>query len=435
VFPATAAFKAPHFVQYVLSILRNRYHITPTTGSGYRVTTTLDLSLQTKAENAVQTQLARAGNYYNFHDGAVVSMDPKTGEILAMVGGVGNAAGGQINLATSPTRQVGSAFKIFTYTAAIENQKVTMETPILDEPLVFPIGGPNNGPYAPTNYDGQWHGVVPLKVALGNSLNIPALKVELNTGIPAVLDAARRMGVTSLTQPDSWYGPSLTLGSYPVSVLDMAVGASTLADLGVRHQPAAILQIKDPHGKIVFGVDPTQGAAQVISPQVAYIMAAILSDDQNRCLEFGCNGDLTLPDRQVAAKTGTSQGFRDNWTLGFTPSLTTVVWVGNADNSPLAHNATGIVGAAPIWHQFMEAALQGSPDEWYAMPSGLDQVGSDYYLPGTEDVSTGLDQPWPACPQSSYDLKTTTWSDIQVDGVPCVINHTRDLFNFFGIFR
>jgi membrane peptidoglycan carboxypeptidase len=435
VFPAAAVFKATYFVQYVLSILQHQYHITPSSASGYRVVTSLDLSLQAKAESAVRAQIARAGNYYNFHDGALVSMDPKTGEILAMVGGLSNAAGSQINLATAPTRQVGSAFKIFTYTAAIESQKVTMDTPILDEPLVFPIGGPNNGPYAPTNYDGQWHGLVPLKVALGNSLNIPALKVELTTGIPAVLDAARRMGVGSLTQPDDWYGPSLTLGAYPMSVLDMAVGASTLADLGMRHQPAAILQIKDPHGKVVFSADPTQGAAQVVSPPAAYIMAAILSDDQNRCMEFGCNGDLTLPDRQVAAKTGTSEGFHDNWTLGFTPSLTTVVWVGNPNNAPLAHNATGIVGAAPIWHQFMQSALEGTPNEWYAVPSGLDQVDSDYYLPGTEDISTRLDQPWPACPQSSYDPKTTTWSDIQVNGVPCVINHTPDLFGLFDIFR
>ena len=115
-----------------------------------------------------------------------------------------------------------------------------MDSPILDAPLVFPIGGAGNGPYAPTNYDGRWHGVVSVKEALGNSLNIPALKVELLTGIPAVLDVARRMGATSLTQPDSFYGPSLTLGAYPVSLLDMAVATSTLADLGVRHRPALV---------------------------------------------------------------------------------------------------------------------------------------------------------------------------------------------------
>src|SRR5205807_263911 len=192
-----------------------------------------------------------------------------------------NAPGGQINMATSPTRQVGSAFKVFTYSAALEQQRVNMDSPILDAPLVFPIGGAGNGPYAPTNYDGRWHGVVSVKEALATS---------------------------------------------------------TLADLGVRHRPSPILKITSATGKTSFAYDPAQNATQALSPDVAYIMASILSDDQNRCMEFGCNSDLTLGGRQVAAKTGTSEGFRDNWTLGFTPTLATVSWVGNPDNTPLSHN-------------------------------------------------------------------------------------------------
>jgi len=370
----------------------------------------------------VTAQVSRAGNYYNFHDAALVSLDPQTGEILAMVGGANyNAPGGQINMATSPTRQVGSAFKVFTYSAALEQQRVNMDSPILDAPLVFPIGGAGNGPYAPTNYDGRWHGVVSVKEALGNSLNIPALKVELLTGIPAVLDVARRMGATSLTQPDSFYGPSLTLGAYPVSLLDMAVATSTLADLGVRHRPSPILKITSATGKTAFAYDPGQNATQALSPDVAYIMASILSDDQNRCMEFGCNSDLTLSGRQVAAKTGTSEGFRDNWTLGFTPTLATVSWVGNPDNTPLSHSSTGIVGAAPIWHQFMANALQGVANSWYATPSGLDQFDANYFLPGTEFLSPVLAEPWPSCPSQVYDPKTTSWSMLMVNGVPCSI--------------
>jgi membrane peptidoglycan carboxypeptidase len=431
VFPPTNTVTASHFVDYVLTTLRQQFHVTPGTAGAVKVVTSLDLTLQQDAERAVQAQVAGPGRYYNFHDAALVSMDPKTGEVLAMVGGVtSNQASGKINMAVSPTRQVGSAFKIFTYTAAIESAKLNMVSPILDAPLKFPIGGPNNTPYAPTNYDGLWHGILPLKMVLGNSLNIPGIKAELWTGIPAVLDMARRMGVTTLTQPDANYGPSLTLGAYPVPVLDMAVGASTLGDMGVRHTPAPILSITDAFGRTAYTYEPSKNAFQAVSPQVAFIMAAMLSDDRNRCLEFGCGGDLTLPGRQVAAKTGTSQEFRDNWTLGFTPSLTTAVWVGNPDNTPLSHSSTGIVGAAPIWHQFMKTALQGVPNEWYPMPSGLDQIGNNYFLPGTENLRSALAAPWPVCPFQSYDPTTLTWNDILVNGVPCTLGTPG--FDLFG---
>lgn len=421
-YPPTTTIQASHFVHYVLDYLKNQFGITPGSPRAVKVVTSLDLTLENEATAAVRQQVSGPGNYYNFHDAALVSLDPTTGEVLAMVGSApGNRITGQINMATSPTRQVGSAFKIFTYTAAIESEKVNMVSPILDSPLDFPIGGPADGPYAPVNYDGRWHGIIPLKMAVGNSLNIPAIKTELYTGIPAVVDVARRMGVTTLTQSDSSYGPSLTLGAYPVSVLDMAVGAATLANLGVRHQPAPILSITDALGRTVYQYDPRLNAIPAVSPQVAYIMGAILSDDRNRWMEFGPNGDLTLAGRQVAAKTGTSQEFRDNWTLGYTPTLATAVWVGNPDYTPLSHSSTGIVGAAPIWHAYMSAALHGVPNEWYPMPSGVDQVGSDYFLPGTENLPATLAHPWPVCPFFSYDPNQLTWSSISVEGVPCTL--------------
>ena len=422
VFPPANVILAPHFVEYVLDTLDHRFHITPGATRAVKVVTSLDLALQHDAELAVQTQVAGQGTYYNFHDAALVSLEPQTGEVMAMVGGVGrNKAGGEINMAVSPTRQVGSAFKIFTYTAAIESRKLNMVSPILDAPLAFPIGGPNNTAYAPANYDGRWHGVVPLKIALGNSLNIPGIKAELLTGIPAVLDMARRMGVTTLTQPNEYYGPSLTLGSYPVPVVDMAVGAATLADMGLRHRPAPILSITDAVGHNIYTYDQNVDAFQAVSPQVSYIMDAILSDDSNRCMEFGCGGDLTLPGRHAAAKTGTSQLFRDNWTVGFTPSLATAVWVGNPEQTPLSHSSTGIVGAAPIWHQFMKTALQGQPDQWYPMPDGVDAVGGNYFLPGTENLPPTLAGPWPTCRFSNYDPNQLTWNDVLVDGVPCTL--------------
>jgi len=415
-------YQAPYFVDYVLQALRTQYHILPSDRRGYRVYTSLDLNLQHIAEQVVRDQIAQKGNYYNFHDAALVSMDPKTGEILAMVGGNNyNSPGGWINMADTP-RQPGSTFKIYTYTAAIESGKFNMITPILDAPLVFPTWGGVSGfePYIPLNYDLKYHGVLPLKMAMGNSLNIPAIKTELRVGIPNVLNMARRMGVTHLTMPDDNYSLSLTLGGYEVTPIDMVTGTATLADMGVRHMPAPIVSIQDAAGRNVFSYDPSKNAYQAISPQVAYIMGAIMSDDRNRCMEFGCHGDLTLPGHQVAAKTGTTQLFKDNWTLGFTPTLATAVWIGNPNNAPLSHNSTGIVGAAPIWHKFMQQALAATPNQWYPMPSGLHKIGDNYFLPGTENVRS-LVLGWPTCRFGSYNPYNLSYADTLVDGVPCVL--------------
>jgi membrane peptidoglycan carboxypeptidase len=425
-FYPTNQLQAPYFVEkYVLDVLDKQFHIRPSDRKGYRVYTSLDLNLQHLAESVVRNQINSQGNYYDFHDGALVAMDPRTGEVLAMVGGDDYyRPGGQINMATTTTRQPGSSFKMFTYTAAIESGRLNMTSPILDQPMVFPLGGGTDGlkPYAPLNYDQHFHGTVPLKMAMGNSLNIPAIKVELTTGIPAVLDTARRMGVTSLNQADSHYGMSLTLGGYGVSPLDMATGASTLANLGVRHRPAPVLRIEDGLGKTVFAYDPTKNEFRAISQQVAFIIDSIMSDDRNRCMSFGCGGDLTLRGRHVGAKTGTTQDFRDNWTVGFTPSLATAVWVGNPDYHRLAHNSTGIVGAAPIWHQFMAQALAAQPDEWYAVPGGVDQVGGNYYLPGTEHLPSTLAAPWPTCRFTNFNPYTITDAQLTVNGLPCILN-------------
>jgi membrane peptidoglycan carboxypeptidase len=423
-FYPTNQLQAPHFVDYVLQILDKQFHVRPSDRKGYRVYTSLDLNLQHLGESVVRNQINAFGNYYDFHDGALVSMDPKTGEVLAMVGGDDYyRPGGQINMATTTTRQPGSSFKIFTYTSAIESGRLNMASPIYDQPMVFPLGGGSDGlkPYAPLNYDRRFHGIMPLKMAMGNSLNIPAIKVELTTGIPAVLDTARRMGVTSLNQDDSHYGMSLTLGGYGVPPLDMVTGASTLANLGMRHRPAPILEIQDGLGKTVFKYDPAKNEFRAISPQVAFIIGSIMSDDRNRCMSFGCGGDLTLPGRHVGAKTGTTQDFRDNWTVGFTPSLATAVWVGNPDYHPLAHNSTGIVGAAPIWHQFMVQALAPLPDEWYGKPAGVNQIGQNYFLPGTEGLPSTLAGPWPTCRFQSFNPNTLTDAQLIVNGLPCIL--------------
>jgi membrane peptidoglycan carboxypeptidase len=438
VFPPIVKFEAPYFVDYVLKTLAKApYNINNADNNrkGYRVYTSLDLNLQHMAEAVVHEQIAQKGNFYNFHDAALVSMNPKTGEVLAMVGGDDyNRPGGQFNFAYDVPRPPGSSFKIFTYTAAIESRKVNMESPVLDDAMVFPTGGDGPGfmsgyaKYIPQNYDRRFHGTLPLKMVMGNSLNIPALKVELRTGIPAVVDMAHRLGLTCLGEPcgdkkPDEYGMSLTLGAYPVRVADMATAASTLATLGVRHREAPILSIKDGLGREVFKYDVTTNEYRAVDPGVAFIIGAIMSDDRNRCMSFGCRGDLTLPGRHVAAKTGTTNDFKDNWTVGFTPSLATAVWVGNPDNTPLSHNSTGIVGAAPIWHKFMMQALAATPDEWYPVPAGLHQVGQDFYLPGTENLPKTLAQPWPQCKlPPNYNPYTLTYAQITVDGVYCIVN-------------
>src|SRR5437868_3308273 len=208
VFSPVTKFEAPYFVDYVLKTLAKDHGINSSDQRGYRVYTSLDLNLQHMAEKVVRDQVAQKGGFYNFHDAALVSMDPKTGQVLAMVGGVDyNRPGGQFNFAYDVPRPPGSSFKIFTYTAAIESRKVNMLSPVLDAPMVFPTGGDGPGymsgyaKYIPQNYDRRFHGTLPLKMVMGNSLNIPALKVELRTGIPAVVDMAHRLGLTGPGDP------------------------------------------------------------------------------------------------------------------------------------------------------------------------------------------------------------------------------------------
>jgi membrane peptidoglycan carboxypeptidase len=379
--------KAPGFVHWVAAQLEKTYGSELLENGGLTVITSLDWNLQSIAERQVREKvLALQGQHVT--DGALVALDPKSGAVLAMVGSAGaDVPGGQFNMAIIP-RQPGSAFKIFTYTAAVESQKFTMGSWVLDQPIHVRM--PDGSTYTPHNYDGAYHGWQPLPFALGNSFNIPAVKVELGTGTDRVVEVARRMGLTSLNQPASSYQPSLTLGGYEVPLLEMASGAGTLAAQGTYEHPQPILRIAAHDGSPLYRFDPTGTGKPAVSPQVSFIMAQMLSDDRNRSLAFGRNSDLTIPGHRVAAKTGTTNDFRDNLTVGFTPNLAVAVWVGNADHTPM-RNVSGIVGAAPIFHGFMTEALNGQPDSWFAVPDGLHQMNMNGYLafllPGTEQVA------------------------------------------------
>ena len=395
--PSTADdVKAPGFVHWVAAQLEKTYGPDLLENGGLTVVTSLDWNLQSIAERQVRAKvMALQGQHVT--DGALVAIDPKTGAVLAMVGSAGaNVPGGEYNMAVIP-RQPGSAFKMFTYTAAIESGKFTMGSWVLDAPLHIQLS--DGSSYTPNNYDGSYHGWQPLPHALGNSYNIPAVKVELGTGIDRVVDVARRMGVETLNQPVTAYQPSLTLGGYEVPLIDMAAGASTLAAQGTYRHPQGILKIVAQNGATLYRFDPGKGRP-ALTPQVSFIMSDMLSNDNNRALAFGRNSDLVIPGHHVAAKTGTTNDFRDNLTVGFTPNLAVAVWVGNADHTPMQH-VSGIVGAAPIFHGFMTEALNPQPDSWYSVPDGLHVVNMNgytaYLLPGTEQVSQTQQPPPPSC--------------------------------------
>ena len=369
--------KYPHWVNFVRSQLEEQYDAQTIYRSGFVVYTTLDATMQDKAQEFVSGQISNLVDN-NTHNGALVAIRPSTGEILAMVGSpdFNNVAiSGQINMAVSPTRQPGSSIKPFTYVAAFE-KGWTPSTLIWDVPTQFPDGA--NPPYEPRNYDGKFHGAMTVRIALSNSFNIPAVKALEFVGIyddpntpqkDGLIGMAERLGITSLTRND--YGLSLTLGGGDVSLIDMTSAYSVFANSGKRMPPVAILKITDYAGNLIYEYKPVEGE-QVIRSEHAYLISSILSDNESRSLMFGPNSQLNLS-FPVAAKTGTTNDIRDNWTIGYTPDLVTGVWIGNADYTPMI-NSTGLSGAAPIWHNFMEFAVpyltNGAPN-WFTRPSGI----------------------------------------------------------------
>jgi membrane peptidoglycan carboxypeptidase len=249
------------------------------------------------------------------------------------------------------------------------------------------------------NYDSKYHGTCQLQACMGNSLNIPAVKVELGVGVSSVVNMARLMGAPPYQQhadangnpvfttddPLNTYGPSLTLGGYGETPLQMATGASVLATQGILRQPYAIEYVTK-GSNVIFAHEKDPGK-QVLDPRVAFIMEQIMSNDNNRAMIFGRNSLLTLPGRTVAVKTGTSDSFADAWTVGYTPHLVAVVWGGNPDwRQKMTKNSDSYYIAAPMWHQFMQSALDtlGIGNEWYPEPPGLVHKGGAYYLPGTK---------------------------------------------------
>jgi membrane peptidoglycan carboxypeptidase len=372
----------PHWVNFIRSQLEAQFDPQTIYISGFSVYTTLDPELQNTAEEIISLQI-EALKENNAHNGALVAIRPSTGEILAMVGSADfydEEIDGQVNMALSPTRQPGSSIKPVTYLAAFE-KGWTPGTLIWDVPSEFPPSGDPNDPrppYKPVNYDGRIHGPVTIRSALANSYNIPAVKALQFVGIyddPAtpgedgMISMAKRLGFTTLTRPD--YGLSLTLGGGEVSLYEMTSMYAVIANGGRRIPPVGITKIVDRNGNVIFNYEVPAGD-QVIRAEHAYLISSILSDNTARTPAFGPDSVLNLP-FVTAAKTGTTNDFRDNWTLGYTPDIAVGTWVGNADYTPM-QNTSGLTGAAPIWSEFMKVAVQkltaGNPTPFFK-PAGV----------------------------------------------------------------
>jgi membrane peptidoglycan carboxypeptidase len=367
----------PQFVAYAVDQLQHLPNLEDKIYSGLDVYTTLDSAAQNQAQQIVTNQIDALGAY-NVSDGALVSLDLRSscyGCIRAMVGSANyNAPGGQINMANTP-RQPGSSFKPFNYIYAFEHG-LGPATWVDDDPIAIPdVGNPeDNGVYAPTDYDHSWHGTVSLRVALQNSLNVPAVRVEqydASVGgsiYNTVRAQAIKQGITSFDKDNpTCCGWALTLGGMPrgVRLVEETAAYGAFATGGHRVQPIAITKVVERStGKVLYDAQSTMQTAyqnQVVRAPYAYVMDNVLSDDASRCTaqvcEFGVGSALAIPGRTVAAKTGTTNSFTDNWTVGYTPQIVTGVWVGNADNSPMV-GTTGVTGAAPIWHDYMTYAFQ-----------------------------------------------------------------------------
>lgn len=387
--PPRVSFAAPHFVTYVRQLLEARYgpellYQEP----GIRVVTTLDPRIQAIAEEEVTRQVS-ALRGKNVTNSAVVVLNVKTGEILAMVGSQDfndESIDGQVNVALQP-RQPGSAIKPLTYLAAFE-QGWTPSTLIMDVPVEYSDGA--GGVYRPMNYDGKFHGPVLLRNALGNSYNIPAVKTLEFIGIPALKEMASRLGVTTLTRDD--YGLALTLGGGEVTLLELTGAYQAMANAGWQVPPVAILNVTDSLGRVMEEYRPPEGVP-VLRPEHAYLMTHILADNQARSAAFGPDSALKLS-RPAAVKTGTTTNYRDNWTIGYTPDMVVGVWVGNSDNSPM-EGVSGVGGAGPIWHNVMERALEGLPVRDFIRPPGIVQL---------EICADSGTLPSPVCPRRSSEI-------------------------------
>lgn len=385
---STTDIKAPHFVFYVKDQLVQTYGLEKVETGGLRVKTTLDLDLQDVAQASLSAEVdtlkkLKVGN------GAALVTKPNTGEILAMIGSkdyFDATEDGQVNV-TIEERQPGSSFKPLNLAIAFEQRKLTPATMLLDVPTCF--GQVSSASYCPKNYDYSFHGPVQQRFALGNSYNIPAVKVTAINGVENVLDYAAKMGISTFRDA-SEYGISLGLGAAEVKMIDFAEAYGVLANQGVKVPLTSILEVTDYQGNQLENVnieerkkalaDMTQNEEKTIDEDLtrilhrapAYLVSHILLDNNARIGAFGSNSQLVIKDQVVSVKTGTTNNLRDNWTVGYTPEFLVMTWVGNNDNTPMnQYLVSGVTGAAPIWNDIMSWVLKDQESVWPEKPDDV----------------------------------------------------------------
>lgn len=399
-----SSITAPHFVFYIKDQLEKEFGAN-ILDQGLKIKTTLSLDVQQAAEKIVKDEIKNLKGY-DVGNGAAVVLDSQSGEILAMVGSFDytNEQYGKFNAALG-LRQPGSAMKPITYAVAFE-KGYTPATVLMDVNTTFPNQGDKD--YIPVNYDGKFRGPIQARFALGNSLNVPAVKMLAMVGVRDFLAKAEDMGLTTLaptTENVNRYGLSITLGGGETTLLDLTSAFSIFARGGIRKDIQAVSSVEDFKGKTIYKSEKPR-EKRVLSSEVSFLISHILSDNWARVDEFGPNSYLNIAGKTVAVKTGTTDDKRDNWAIGFTKSVTVGVWVGNNDNSPMNPKiASGVTGASPIWHDLMVQILKkysdgimDKPDKVKALTinayaGGLPKDGyptrSEYFIEGAEpkDIS------------------------------------------------
>lgn len=370
--------KAPHFVFYVREYLEQKYGEDAVISGGLRVTTTLDYEIQEKAEEIVKRKALENEGLYDANNGASVVLDSRTGEILSMVGSrdyFDEVIDGKFNVATA-TRQPGSAFKPIIYATAFK-EGYSPETILFDVKTEFQTtcdfyGNPKPGAsagdcYSPQNYDNAYRGPMTIKDALAQSINIPAVKALYLVGINDAIKTAREMGIKTLTDP-SRYGLTLVIGGGEVKLLDLTNAYSVFANNGKHTEPVAVLKVENISGEVLEEIKDFN-SSQVIPENSAYQISDILSDNNARVPTFGRGSVLEIPGHSVAVKTGTTNNNKDAWTVGYTPSYTIGVWVGNNDNKPMKKGGVGLAG--PIWNEITKFVVSKKENEVFPSPSPL----------------------------------------------------------------
>ncbi len=389
--------KAPHFVMYVKKLLAERYGEKMVQQGGLEVRTTLDLSLQTKAQEIVTQEVNKLAEL-NVNNGAALVTNPQTGEILAMVGSRNYfdfASEGQVNVTLRP-RQPGSSIKPLTYSLALEMGKKPWSK-LEDSPITYHI--PGNEPYSPKNYDDKFHGTVTVRQALANSYNVPAVKTLAGLGVDKLIDHGQEMGISTWTDR-SRFGLSLTLGAGEVLMTDLSQVYGTFANDGYTVELDPFIEIKDYSGEVLYRnacfLDSEKCRLnQTVNPLTAYRITDILADNQARVQAFGRYSVLEIPGHEVAVKTGTSNNLKDNWTMGYIENRLVGTWVGNNDNTQMSEVASGVTGASPIWSQLMQLMLDENNPHQFKLPEGYVEVE---FCPAAQTLTCE------ACPRTTTEI-------------------------------